>query len=257
MSRWSFKLLSDKKVKRDVAKRGLWDMDASQADFVSMVTHQIRTPLAGIKWTLSMLLNEELGPINKDQKEWILQAFKSNEEVVQLIDEILTAFRLDNDGLEIHRRETDLVNLFEEIIDHVGMVAKHQNVEVVFKDKGKEVEPIAVDSEKIGIVFRNLLENAVRYSRKGGKVTVDIIEQEGQLKVSVEDNGIGIRKEDRGNIFKRFFRAKNAFKVHKDGTGLGLYISKSIVEKHGGQIWFESEEGKGTTFYFTLPRFYS
>lgn len=249
----SFKLVSEKELKKDLGQKGLWELNSSQSDFVSMITHQLRTPLSGIKWTLNMLLDEEAGPLTQEQRKWMSDAFQSNEEVIQLVDEILTAFRLDSDGLKLYPTETNLVELFQKVIDHVEHVAKHKNVTIDFKDEGQKIKTVCVDGERISIAFQNILENAVRYSPNGGTVTVDLIEEEGDVKVSVRDQGIGIRAEDRANIFKRFFRAQNAFQVHKDGTGLGLFISKSIIEKHNGQIWFETKEGKGTIFYFILP----
>lgn len=253
MSGLSFKLVSEQQIKKELGGKGLWELNSSQSDFVAMITHQLRTPLSGIKWTLNMLLEEEAGPLTPEQRKWMSEAFQSNEEVIQLVDEILTAFRLDSDGLKLYPAEVDLVEQFQKVVDHVGHVAKHKNVTIDFKDSGKKIKTVCVDGERISIAFQNILENAVRYSPKGGNVTVDLIEEEGDVKVSVKDNGIGIRSADRANIFKRFFRAQNAFQTHKDGTGLGLFIAKSIVEKHRGQIWFETEEGKGTTFYFILP----
>lgn len=249
----SFKLVSERQIKKELGNKGLWELNSGQSDFIAMITHQLRTPLSGIKWTFNMLLEEEAGPLTVEQRKWLSEAFRSNEEVIQLVDEILTAFRLDSDGLKLYPTEVNLVELFQKVIDHVSHVAKHKNVTIEFKDSGSKLRPVCVDGERISIAFQNIVENAVRYSREGGKVVVDLIEEEGDVKVSVKDDGIGIKSVDRGNIFKRFFRAQNAFQTHKDGTGLGLFISKSIVEKHNGQIWFETAEGKGTTFYFILP----
>lgn len=252
----SFRLVKEDDLKKKYAKKGLWDLNSQQTDFISMITHQLRTPLSGVKWTLDMLMNDEAGPTTPEQHKWLREAFISNEEVIRLVDEILTAFRLDSDGLKMYPSETDVVAMLNEVLKHVTLIAERKQIEIEFKAKDKDLGDISIDPERIGIAFRNIVENAIRYTSRGGKIVIDTIREEGDIKISIKDNGIGIKKEDRANMFKRFFRAQNAFRVHKDGTGLGLFIAKSIIERHGGQIWFESEEGKGTTFYFILPLHY-
>lgn len=253
MPRASFRLISDKDIRTENENR-LWNLNDKQADFVSMATHQIRTPLAGIKWTISMLLSGDAGPITAEQKEWLTTSYESNERVLKLIDEMLESIRIDEDKLVLEKISTNIVELFRTTIEHLASYSKSKNISIDLS-----VEPdnqpivIAVDTDKIQIAFQNLLENAIRYTPKSGKVSVRIVKEEGDIKVSVEDSGIGITEADKKNIFARFFRAQNAFQVEEKGSGLGLFISKGIIEKHGGKIWFESEEGKGTKFYFIIP----
>jgi signal transduction histidine kinase len=132
------------------------------------------------------------------------------------------------------------------------MDLERKDISMTFK-KAESLPSVAVDSEKISIVIKNLLENAIKYSRKGGKIEVSLNLGAKGITFAVKDSGIGIPKEQQNRIFEKFFRAENASGAEPNGSGLGLYISSNIVKKHGGDMWFESEEEKGTTFYFNLP----
>jgi signal transduction histidine kinase len=128
-----------------------------------------------------------------------------------------------------------------------------KELKVSFNHKDGNLPKVMVDGEKVGVVLQNVIENAVKYTPKGGVIEINFEDKDGFIQVSVKDSGIGISDEDQKNVFNRFFRAKNAIKVETDGSGLGLFITKGIVEKHGGKIWFKSKVGEGSTFYFTLP----
>lgn len=251
--RASFKLISSKDL---VEKKGhrLWNLNDKQSDFVSLATHQLKTPLSGIKWTLSMLLKGEAGKLTEVQRKWLQTSFDSNERVLGLIDEMLNSIRIDEDKLTLEKAKHNLVQLFQETLDHVEPLVRGKDIDMkmVIDPKGAVMEA-NVDASKIKLAFENMVENAIRYTKKGGKIEVRIIQETGDVKVSIKDNGIGIPDAEKKDIFARFFRASNAFRKIEKGSGLGLFISKGIIEKHGGQIWFESNEDKGTTFYFIIP----
>ncbi len=251
MSRISFRLIPDKE-KEETGR--LWNLSNKQADFVSMATHQIKTPLAGIKWTLRMLLDGDAGELNTEQREWLEKSFESNERVLSLIGEMLESIRIDEDRLVLEKNATDIVSLFKKSVEILTPLMKERRIDFSFDTDpvGEEIM-VDIDAEKIQTAFQNLLENAVRYSDEGDSVKVCIEKETGDVKISIKDSGIGIPATEKTNIFSRFFRASNAAHYQEKGSGLGLFIAKGIIEKHGGKIWFESGEQKGTTFYFIIP----
>jgi len=253
MARASFKLITNKDLAGEQNNR-LWNLNDKQSDYVAMMTHQLKTPLAGIKWTLSMLLREEVGELTEEQKKWLQTSFDSNERVLCLIDEMLESIRIDEDKLVIEKQEESLVEVFRETIAHLEPLIKKKSINLTIdvEPKGDTV-PVSIDKAKMTVAFQNLVENAIRYTREKGNIVIHIIKESGDIKVSIKDDGIGIPESEKKDIFARFFRASNAFKKLDKGSGLGLFISKGIIEKHGGNIWFDSSEEKGTTFYFIIP----
>jgi signal transduction histidine kinase len=146
----------------------------------------------------------------------------------------------------------DLGSICQSMFDAYQEEIKRKNLEFTF-NKPQELPKVNVDVEKISLAIQNLLDNAIRYTPSGGKITVSLETKGNYIEFSIKDTGIGIPKTQQERIFTKFFRGSNALKTETEGSGLGLFIVKNIIEAHGGKIWFESEEGKGTTFYFTLP----
>ncbi len=240
------------------ANEHLLDIDKAKSQFVSMTTHQLRTPLAAIKWTFHMIINGELGPVTDDQKHFLQKGYESADRVITVINDWLNA-----DYIEANRDEYKFVPVnIAEMIDSVvfeftGRLTE-RNVNLIVNRPKSNLPSIAVDPIKLSMAIENLLDNALKYTPKGGQVTVDIIDDkinsaEKVLEIDVSDNGIGIPKDEQAKIFGRFFRSSNAGKIAAHGSGLGLFIVKDIIEKHGGKIWFDSEEGKGTKFHLTIP----
>ena len=243
---------------RDNLHRGgdrLWGLNDAQSDFVSMATHQIKTPLAGIKWTLNMLLRGDCGKISDEQRKWLRSSFDANERVLQLINEILESIRIDENRFVLNKRQEDLVRLFEDVIKSLNplILKKKTNLKM---NVSPENEPIfsMVDRAKMQVAIENLLVNSIQYTREGGHIYVSIIKESGDIKVSIRDDGIGVPESEKKDIFTRFFRASNAVRKLEKGSGLGLFITQGIIEKHGGKIWFESNENRETIFYFIIPQ---
>ena len=175
----------------------------------------------------------------------------ANEKMIDTINDLLDLTRIEEGRFLYEYSEVKLEDLIQEIIDGLKVQTEKKKIDISFK---KIVLPlIKADAEKIAIAIRNLLENALRYTPEGGKIDISLDRNPGEIIVKIRDTGIGIPKAQGQRVFEKFFRAKNALKVETSGSGLGLYITKNIVEKHGGKIWFESEENQGTTFYFTFP----
>jgi len=242
-------------VRRDLeltkANEKLRELDKRKSEFLSVAAHQLRTPLSGIKWTFNMLLSSELGPITNDQKVFIMKGYESNERMIALVDDMLGADRIDSGKYHFNFVNVQILDLIDNVLYEILPSANKKNITIEFKDRSK-VPQVYADPEKIRAVVQNLLDNAIKYTPKGGKITIETVIMDEYLKVGISDNGIGIPSDQRKNIFDRFFRGRNAVRVETDGSGLGLFIVKSIIEKHGGMIWFESRENQGTTFYFTV-----
>lgn len=234
------------------ANEQLQDLDRRKSEFLSVVAHQLRTPLSGIKWTLNMMLGGELGPLTDEQKNFLHKSYESNQRMIGLIEDMLGADRIGSGKLQYSFSLVNIMDVLEDVLYEFIPAAKKKDIKITLVEPKEELPKVFIDEDKICDVFQNLLENSIKYTPEKGTVEVSLERVNDIVKVGIKDNGIGIPQEQQKNLFTRFFRATNAVKMQTDGSGLGLFIIKGIVEKHGGSIWFESEEGKGTTFYFTL-----
>lgn len=230
----------------------LAEVSRMKSEFISVVSHQLRTPLSNLKWVIELLISERLGKIEEKQIKYFEILKENSKRMEQLISDLLIVSRLETATLPLIKKEISLEDLINKLISQFEPVAKGLNVEIEFQSQEK-LPKILTDPSQIRLVIENLLDNAIRYIRNKGKVKILLKKQKKNLYFRIEDNGIGIPKEDQKYIFQKFFRAKNASKYQPQGSGLGLYISKVIVEKLGGKIGFESQENKGSTFWFTIP----
>lgn len=237
-------------ILHDVTRENL--VEKLKTEFVSLSAHQLRTPLSAIKWILKMLLDGDLGPLNKEQKEFLEKAFYSNERMINLINDLLNITRIEEGRFLFEFKPADIIEVTEKIIDSFKDEIERKKIKFEFKKPPKKLSPISLDVEKIKLAIENLIDNAITYTPEGGRVYVSLKGNK-EILFSVKDSGIGIPEDQKERVFTKFFRAKNALKIETEGSGLGLYITKNIIEAHGGKIWFESKENKGSTFYFTLP----
>ncbi len=240
-------------ILHDIAREKM--IERMKTEFVSLAAHQLRTPLSAIKWTLRMLLDGDLGKITEEQREFIEKTYSSNERMINLINDLLDVTRIE-EGKYLYKPTLESIeNLIQFVINAYKEEIERKNLELDFKKPEKKLPRAIVDVEKIRLVIENLLDNAVRYTPPGGRVTISLryIEKEKEIEFSIKDTGVGVPKDQQERVFNKFFRGVNVMRMETEGTGLGLFIAKNIIEAHGGKIWFESEEGKGTTFYFTLP----
>jgi PAS domain S-box-containing protein len=228
------------------------EIERMKTEFVSISAHQLRTPLSAIKWTLKMFLDGDLGELTKEQREFLEKTYQSNERMINLINDLLNVTRIEEGRFLYKPVLADIVPICQSVIDSYKDEIEKRNLKFKFK-KPKELPKVRVDIEKISLAIQNLLENAIRYNKFGGEIEMVLKKKEKEIEFSIKDTGIGIPKDQQNRVFTKFFRGSNAMKMETEGSGLGLFITKNIIEAHGGRIWFESEEGKGTTFYFTLP----
>jgi len=222
-----------------------------KTEFISVAAHQLRTPLSTIKWTIRMILDGDVGEISEEQRELLEQTYISNEKMIRLINDLLDVSRIEEGRLLYDQEDAQIEDVIDSVIEASQEMIR--NKKIVLEVNKKETPKVKIDKEKIKVVIQNLLENAVKYTEQGGKIKISLNNDEKNVIFKIEDSGVGIPKSQQDRIFTKFFRAENVTRMETDGTGLGLYTTKNIVQAHKGQIWFESEENKGTTFYFTIP----
>ncbi len=228
-------------------------IERMKTEFVSLAAHQLRTPLSAIKWTLRMLLDGDLGKITEEQEDFIEKTYKSNERMITLINDLLDVTRIEEGRYLYKPVLADFEPICQFVINSYQEEIGRRGLKFEFKKPEKKLPRVMLDVEKMRLAIQNLLDNAIRYTPLAGQITVSLKLGQKGIEFSVKDTGVGIPKDQQGRVFTKFFRAANVMRLATEGSGLGLFITKNIIEAHGGKIWFESEEGKGTTFYFTLP----
>jgi len=228
------------------------DIDRAKTEFVSLASHQLRTPLATIRWYAEMLRDESLGKLNEEQKEYLNTMYKSNLRMIDLVDALLNVSRLELGTFIIEPEETDLVDLAKSVLEELAVKIQAKSMQIETKYEPEKIV-LSVDPKLTRIIFQNLLSNAIKYTPGKGKVSLSVEQKHKEVLIKVADTGYGIPKADQDKIFTKLFRADNVKTKETEGTGLGLYIIRQILETAGGKIWFESEENKGTTFYVSLP----
>jgi sensor protein resE len=234
------------------SNRQLQRLDEAKNEFISMASHQLRTPLTSIKGYLDMMLEGDLGKISPTQRAVLREAFSSSERMVRLINDFLNVSRLQTGKFTIDKQSVDIAQILRDEVSLLKVVADQRSVEMVLKID-KKIPSLAVDSEKIRQVMLNMIDNAIYYSNPHKKVVITLKSSGKMIEFSVKDSGIGVPKSEQTNLFGKFFRGTNAKKRRPDGTGVGLFLAKKVILSHDGEMIFESEEGKGSTFGFRLP----
>ncbi len=237
------------KVLHDVTRER--EIEHLKSEFVSIASHQLRTPLSGIKWMVKMVLDGDVGALNDEQADFLHKVYESNERMIHLVNDLLNVSRIEEGRTTFTFVEFNIAALLRDIIDADSPV--FANKKLTFKTNLKEAGEIIVkgDQEKISLALTNLIDNAIKYTPSKGALSVMVNSADGGAEIVISDTGIGIKDDDQKKLFKKFFRAESASKV--EGTGLGLFIVKNIITKHKGKIAVESSLGEGTTFRVWLP----
>jgi signal transduction histidine kinase len=226
------------------------------SDFANLTSHQLRTPLSGMKWMLELLQKSDTGNLNKKQKQFLEKLYSLNERMIALVNDLLEVSRIEHGDTKLYLQPTDIAVIIRELLRDKARLIALKRLKVTFTVEREPFPVVRTESIKIKQALSNLISNAITYTPDDGNIRIDLrlMENEPNMLVcSIMDTGMGIPKDQEGQIFEKFFRGSNVSKVESVGSGLGLYIAKAFVEASGGKIWFKSILGKGTTFYFSLP----
>lgn len=223
-----------------------------KSEFLSVSAHQLRTPLTSLKWSLENLFGEKMGRLEPLQKEVLKKALESLERISILVQELLNLSAIEEGKFVIKKEKVNIEEVLKKGIEPFDPQIKEKQIQFEMEISQK-LPSLKGDSEKLKLAFQNLIDNAIKYSLKGKRVLVKVCVLKDALEFQIQDEGIGIPEKEKEYIFEKFFRASNAIKQNPEGSGLGLFFAKKIIEAHQGKIWFESEEGKGTTFFVLLP----
>jgi signal transduction histidine kinase len=227
-------------------------LDEAKDEFVSMASHQLRTPLTSVKGYISMVLEGDVGKITATQRKFLSEAYTSSERMVHLINDFLNVSRLQTGKFMLERRPVDLSKIVAQEVGSLQTTAESRSLKLHYH--APSYFPVLyLDEGKVRQVLMNFIDNAIYYSHEHSTITIELTVAEGDVVLKVHDTGIGVPKEEQAHLFTKFYRATNARKQRPDGTGVGLFLTKKVITAHGGSILFESSEEEGSTFGFRLP----
>jgi len=241
-------------TEREEHKQRELELNDLKDKFIRIASHQFRTPLNSIRWNLENLLEEDLGPLNEAQKQFVRLTNEKTTEIIQRIGDLVIALDIKEGQMHLNKERVSLEGLLKSELQRHQKLCTVKNLTCVLRPPKSPVDRISGDSEKLRIVIDHLLQNAIEYSHSGGKVSATITAKPEAIRLSIRDQGIGIPKAEQKFIFQEFFRASNASLALTDASGLGLFISQNIIKAHNGKMGFTSQEGKGSTFWFELPK---
>lgn len=253
-----FNIKLKKEVKRATAElrsanATLKKLDVAKSDFISIASHQLRTPLTIIKGYVSMLLEGTFGELNQKEADPLKKVYQSNERLIQLVENLLNISRIESGRLQFDLKIDSLERIAGSVVEELSNSARKKGLKLNYKGPAKPLPKVKIDESKIRQVILNLVDNAIKYTQKGSvNVSLETIKK--NIQFCVSDTGMGISEEDMSRLFKRFSRGKDVSLVYANGSGLGLYVSKIMAEAHHGKIWCENKvDGQGAKFYFTIP----
>jgi PAS domain S-box-containing protein len=229
------------------------EIDRMKSEFISLASHQLRTPLSAIKTYTHMLLDEYMGPIKPSQRKALKTIVTASNRMNELISTLLNITRIESGSIAVVPKLIDMRLLADEVLSELNHIAQDRQINLSLKVP-KTPAPARTDNLIAKEILSNLVSNAIKYTPQNGSVTISVSSKQSCILISVSDTGFGIPKHSQDQVFTKFFRAHNVVMRETNGTGLGLYLVKGLVEALKGKISFVSEENKGTTFYFSLPR---
>lgn len=229
------------------------ELEKMKLDFVSMASHELRTPLTSIIGYLSVFLNENKGKVDSSEMDLLEKSLTSAQQLLILVQNLLSVNKIEREQMSVSPQSLDYLPIVTKAVEDLKDQAVQKNIVLNLGVSQQNLPKVMTDSIRISEVITNLLANAINYTNPGGKVNISLQASPNEIVTTISDTGVGIPKEAIPHLFNKFFRVSNQTQSASKGTGLGLYISKSIIEKLGGKIWVESEIGQGSKFSFTLP----
>ncbi len=230
------------------------EVDRMKSEFISLASHQLRTPLSAIKTYTHMLSDGYMGKLNTVQKKSLSTIIGATNRMNELISTLLNITRMESGTIAVTSKLLQLDKVVEEVLAELAVMAGGKSINLELQKRGRLSTSIKTDALLVKEILSNLVSNAIKYTPDHGNVSVTLKPRRADILVAVIDSGWGIPKLSQDQVFNKFFRAQNIVKRETTGTGLGLYLVKGLIETLGGQIWFQSEEDKATTFFFILPR---
>lgn len=235
------------------AVQRLQELDKLKSEFISIASHQLRTPLTVVRWAYHALLDDKDPSLSSAQKQMASAGLKKTLFMIRLVNELLDVARIEENTFNLATAEVAIDRLIQEIVDDLKDSTKKKKITITIEHPEKRLPTLLLDADKMRIALTNIIDNAIKYSKPESTIRVTYNVTTSSLAIMISDQGIGIPQDQMYRLFTRFFRGQNASTYHTDGSGLGLYIAKTIIERQGGVISAESEEGRGTTFTVTLP----
>lgn len=223
-----------------------------KSEFINIASHQLRSPLSNLKWGLEVIMSKKIGSFSEQQAEYF-KIFQDNLiRMEELIKNLLMVSRIENTDFPSEKKHFSLKEIVEESIKEFKLLAEASHVEIKFEGE-KNLPEVFADPSQIKLVINSLLDNAIRYIKDRGIVSIKLQNCKKYIYFEITDTGVGISKKDQKYVFQKFFRAENTMRYQTQGNGLSLFIAKAIIKNSGGKIGFKSQEGVGSTFWFTLP----
>jgi len=246
-------------VRRDLelarANEQLRTLDKNKTKFISVAAHQLRTPLSSLRWTLEFVLNREGDALSEQARRLLQKALETNIRLVQIVNDLLSVDRIESGRDPLHIESVDLSEVVKKVVRELTPQAESKGVSLIIETPKVHVPPIYTDVKKARAILQNVVDNAIKYTPRGGSVTVAVgfDAESAEVVLSVVDTGIGIPADQLDNLYRKFFRARNAVKTATEGSGVGLFIVKEYVDTLHGGITCKSAEGEGTRFEIRLP----
>lgn len=224
-----------------------------KSEFISIASHELKTPLSVIKWSLDLLLSYKKEQLNEEILEYLVAMNENNERLIKLTNNLLDVSRIESGAFTLNPKKQSIVRAIQDSVEESQPLARVSNISLTFSHPQEQIPLIYFDSDRMKVVLASLIHNAIKYIKGKGDVNLSIIKSRNKVVVEVRDTGVGIPRLDQPFIFSKFYRSNNILLYQTQGAGLGLFIAKAFIEASGGKIGFRSNEGNGSVFWFSLP----
>ncbi len=224
-----------------------------KTDFIAIAAHQLRTPLSAVRWALELVLEDGGQNLTTKQRHVLQRGHESTLHIVQLVNDLLSVDRIEHEVTDIRHAQADICHILASVVDKAQLEAVQRSITIQQEYELKDCVEVWADPDRLGVALGNIMDNALRYTQNGGVITLDLGTSKGFLYIRISDTGIGIPEEYHDKLFTKFYRAPNAVRHAPNGSGLGLYMARQIIRRHGGTVKIASTEGRGTAVTIRLP----